>query len=330
MKKYLPGTVFVLACAVACALVLVSCGSQGTLTRIESPGAPVTVSALWMNPDNLATRDLYGGVGSERSAPRATSFEYVQGESLNSWGYDVKEADGRLWSVKLGPEVHAEVAVSRMLWAIGYHQPPVYVVDKWTLTGRHAGPQPAGRFRLETEGQKVVDVWSWYENPFVGTREFAGLIVANVLFNNWDLKTQNNKVYELTQPMRGQARVYVVRDVGASLGLTRRPTNPAWLWDKGSPQGTKGRIEDFESQDFILGVEGDHVVFDTKSGHTTLLESVTVEDVRWTCQLFNRLSREQMLDAFRAAHYERPIAERYVQKIRAKLAQGLALKTDTR
>jgi len=278
-----------------------------------------------MNPDDIATRDLYGGVGGTQNAPHAVSFEYVKGESLNSWGYDVVEADGRKWSVKLGEEVQGEVAASRLLWAVGFYQPAVYVVDHWSLTGKHAGPQPAGRFRLELPDQKNVDIWSWNENPFVGTREFGGLIAMNVLLNNWDYKAQNNKVYELKQPMRDQTRVYIVRDLGASLGMTRKPTNLSWVMGKGHPQGTKGNIDDFERQEFVKGVSGDHVVFDYEGPQTTLLQSVTVEDVHWLCGLLNKLSKEQMLDAFRAGHYDSAIAERYVTKIRAKVAQGLAL-----
>ena len=50
-----------------------------------------------------------------------------------------------------------------------------------------------------------------------------------------------------------------------------------------------------------------------------------MSDVRWACELFNRLPRAPMLDAFRAAGFERTVAERYVQMIRAKVDQGLKL-----
>ena len=32
----------------------------------------------------------------------------------------------REWSLKLGPEAQSEVVASRLLWAIGFHQPPTY------------------------------------------------------------------------------------------------------------------------------------------------------------------------------------------------------------
>ena len=57
------------------------------------------------------------------------------------------DADGRRWSVKLGPEAQTEVVTSRVLWAIGYHQPPTYYVPSWQLSGGPGGQQPAARFR---------------------------------------------------------------------------------------------------------------------------------------------------------------------------------------
>ena len=54
-------------------------------------------------------------------------------------GLTVKDEQGREWSVKqpypggLDPEAPVEVAVSRLLSAIGYHQPPIYFLPAFTL-----------------------------------------------------------------------------------------------------------------------------------------------------------------------------------------------------
>ena len=53
---------------------------------------------------------------------------------------------------------------------------------------------------------------------------------------------------------------------------------------------------------------------------------MTAADVQWVCQLMSRLSDQQLADAFRAARYDDAIAARYVKRIRAKIAQGLALR----
>ena len=37
------------------------------------------------------------------------------------------------WSAKIGPEAQTEVVVSRILWGLGYHQPPIYYLPSWTL-----------------------------------------------------------------------------------------------------------------------------------------------------------------------------------------------------
>jgi hypothetical protein len=325
--KFEPSTLrSLIAVMLATGVMATSCHGAKTIQKVDPPGAQVSVAALWINPADISKRDVFAGPGGKQGAPTDTTFRYKEGESMLSYGYDVTDSKGLEWSVKLGEEAQAEVAVSRLLWAIGYHQPALYYVPKWNLVGRHDGPQPGGRFRPEPKTQDVVDVWSWYENPFVGTREFSGLIVANILVNNWDLKPMNNKIYEFKEPVNGQKRVYVVRDLGATLGKTRHPLkNYWWLWDKGSPQGTKGRVADFESQPFIEGVDGDRPIFGSRGRHQKLFDTLTVADVRWTCELLNRLSKQQMLDAFRAAAFEPAVAERYVQMIRAKVDQGLKL-----
>ncbi len=85
--------------------------------------------------------------------------------------------------------------------------------------------QPPGRFRPDLPSHQEVGDWSWYENPFVGSQPYRGLVVANLILNNWDWKTSNNKIYRLREPAAGGVnRWFVVRDVGASLGKTSYPT----------------------------------------------------------------------------------------------------------
>ena len=85
--------------------------------------------------------------------------------SGRSPGYDVRDRNGTVWSVKLGPEAQSEVVASRILWAIGFHQPPTYYLPSWTLTGQDAGPKEGGRFRPEIDEWKVVGEWDWTEYP---------------------------------------------------------------------------------------------------------------------------------------------------------------------
>ena len=87
-------------------------------------------------------------------------------------------------------------------------------------------------------------IWSWQRNPFVGTREYNGLLSVLMLINSTDLKNDNNEVYEVEGEPREQARRwYVVKDLGASLGETGR-VDPR-----------RGYLDGFEREPFLTGVE---------------------------------------------------------------------------
>src|SRR5687767_3710133 len=140
----------------------------------------------------------------------------------------VKDSKGREWIVKqpfpgnLDSEAPVEVVVSRLLSAIGYHQPPVYHLPAFTLKddfGRRV--ETGGRFRLKTDKIKEVDVWDWASNPFVGTKEYQGLIVLLTMFNSTDLKNSNNSLYEHRDGDLVE-QWYVARDVGSAFGDTHR------------------------------------------------------------------------------------------------------------
>lgn len=184
------------AAAAAVLLLFASACMRPTIRApIESPAA-VDVAQLWQEPTGLEQRDLFHGPGGASLVPDASApFTFVKEDrSGYSSGYDVRDASGILWAVKLGPEAQSEVAASRLLWAIGFHQPPTYYLPAWTMTGGPSGPQPAGRFRPELPGWEVVGEWSWYQNEFVNTQPFKGLVVANLILNNWDWKTSNTRV----------------------------------------------------------------------------------------------------------------------------------------
>ena len=101
-------------------------------------------------------------------------------DSGYSPGYDVRDPKGTEWSVKLGIEAQPELVASRVLWAIGYHQPPTYLLTKWESPQSLADHRKSARFRRKSAGEKAVSDWSWYENPFVTTQPFRGLVVANL------------------------------------------------------------------------------------------------------------------------------------------------------
>lgn len=309
------------------ALTTEDCGGRTVRTTVSEP-SKADISQLWQEPTDIATRDLFRGPGAGTVAPPAdATFTFVKADRGGySPGYDVRDAAGTTWSVKLGKEAQPEVATSRILWAIGYHQLPTFYFSEWTLRD---GPTPTpgpGRFRPELPGHKVVGDWSWYENEFVDAQPFKGLVVANVLLNNWDWKTSNNKIYEVADEGQPVDRIYVVQDLGASLGKTSYPKFLSWLPMRGLGQGSRNNLEDFEEQGFIKRVDGERVDFFYRGIHASLIEQLTTRDVVWTAELMSRLSDAQWHDAFRAAGYSDDHASRYVAKIKSKIAEGLQLR----
>jgi hypothetical protein len=298
----------------------VGTSSQSLATQATTPDK---VTELWIAPDDIGSRDLFYGPGGAALAPQATmSFTWVATDKSGySPGFDVRGPDGREWSVKLGPEAQTEVVASRILWALGYHQPPTYYMKSWQLTGGPGGQQPEARFRTDFEGSKVVGDWSWSKNDFLDTQAYRGLIVANVLLNSWDWKTSNNKIYQLSDGTRR----FVVRDLGASLGKT---SSSKLLWTipvRGLGQGSRNDIDDFESQNFIKRIGESEVEFNFDTIYRSVVDRVRPADVKWTAELMSKLTDTQLDDAFRAAEYSPEVRARYVKKIKAKIAEGLAL-----
>jgi hypothetical protein len=301
-------------------LAIVSTGPKATAGQATGKAA---VSELWLPPQDIGSRDLFHGPGGPALAPSTeTPFTWIAtDEDGFSRGFDVRGPDGREWSVKLGPEAQTEVVVSRILWAIGYHQPPTYYLARWTLTGGPGGEQPGSRFRAEVDEWSVTGEWSWTENPFVHTQAFRGLIVANVLLNSWDWKTSNNKVYEHAD---GQRR-FVVRDVGASLGRTSS-SRLLWLLPmRGFGQGTRNDLEGFEAAGFIESAGEGEVDFHFETIYGDVIDIVRPADVKWTAELLSRVSDAQWDAAFRAGGYDADARGRYIRKIKAKIAEGLAV-----
>jgi hypothetical protein len=304
-------------------IAVAACARQ--VQRVQlTPAQPATMAELWQLP--AEARDLFNGPGGEELMPSDTAFAFVA-EDTSGWspGFDVRDDRGMGWSVKTGPEAQSEVVTSRILWAIGFHQPPIYYLDNWSLKGARTGPQEAGRFRPDLPGQEVVGDWPWHENPFVGTAEYGGLIVTNLLLANWDWKTSNNKIYEFDKPVNGVTRWFLVRDVGASLGKFTYPTVLRWFRLRGFGQGTRNDLEGFEQQGFIKHIDGDSVEFDYKGIYRDVISTVMPEHVRWACERLSKLSDQQWTDAFGSAGYTPEQTIRYTNKIKEKIAQGLQL-----
>ena len=115
--------------------------------------------------------------------------------------------------------------------------------------------------------------------------------------------------------------------IGASFGKTS-PSRLLWILPiatRGFGQGSRNNVSDFESQGFIRRVTESDVEFEFHSIYGSVVDLVRPSDVRWTAELLSRLSDAQWDDAFRAANYAPDIRARFIRKIKAKIAEGLAV-----
>ena len=307
----------------ATVLLALGCGKLRRQTpepALPEGAPPPHLAQLWSEPADIASRDLFHGPGGRDLLPApGSTFTFVAKDTTGySPGWDVRDASGMTWDVKQGPEAQSEAVASRLAWAIGFHQPPTYYVEDWKLVGVEAPPQPPGRFRPDLPGWHKEGSWSWARNPFVDTQPYRGLVVLMHMLGNWDLLDDNTALYRVDTPVGGARTLYVVQDLGASLGKSRSLPGKA----------TRNDIEDFETQGFIKGVdEHGHVEFDdTRWLHEKLYTRVSPADVRWTSELLARLTPEQWRDAFRAARYDPTVADRYVRKLQEKVRVGRSLR----
>ena len=287
--------------------------------------------ALWRDSGDVSALNLLNGPGGKSHQP-GTNFTFIKETTGGtSPKFEVKDENGANWKVKLGHEAKSETAATRLVWAAGYHvdedyyRPQIRVQGMKRLSRGQEYVSDGGivrEARLERQGGvKKLKNWSWYDNPFVGTREFNGLRVMMALINNWDLKDDNNAVYDSGS---AQGR-YVISDLGASLGRT------------GNSFGrSRGVMKDYAESKFIKKVTPEHVDFVMHSrpffltvfnfpyyGARTRMESVAehipIADARWLGKRLGQLSPEQIRDCFRAAGFSPAEVEGYARVVMQRI-----------
>jgi hypothetical protein len=279
---------------------------------------PVGTAVLWRAHSDVSALDLFAGPGGEEMRPQAP-FTFVKEEKGGySKKYRVRDAKGRVWVAKLGKEAQPETAVTRLVWAAGY---PVEVTYLFPCVQIVNAPKPRKkveqcegkgyanvRFEARPENVRRLDNWSWNENPFKGTKEFAGLVVMMGLLNNWDLKDENNKVVHVPgEGGQGELR-YIISDLGATFGKTGNFITHS-----------RNEPEKYVKTGFVDKVEGGYVRFDYSGKNGGLFDAVTVEQARWIGDILSRLSEEQVKDAFRAANYKPEQVEALAQEVMGRI-----------
>ena len=287
---------------------------------LSRPPSAAELAELWVEPK--PGRDLFYGVGGPQLAPNPLAiFTVIEAKKGGfSSGYTVLDSRGKEWSAKLYPEARTEVVASRIFWAVGYHQPPAYALEQWSAKGaKGPNPQPVARFREEKpefHGLTESGPWSYSDNPFVGTKPLAGLLVLQIMLGNSDLKAANNMLYTLARPIEGARQWYVARDLGHTFGRT------------GVIDAPRDDNDVFDETPFIKAVNNGVVTFEYRGLHGPLFKSITVADVQWICGRLSKLTDKQWADAFRAGGYAEPTAQRYIRRLKQKIAEGLAVSAE--
>ena len=295
----------------------------------DSGGSQDGRPVLWEDPTDIESRDLFNGPGGAEGAPDANGkFTFVKRvTSGTSEKIHVDDDKGRKWTVKFGPEARPETAATRIVWAAGYHVDQDYFVKRTHIEGRGGFNVWDVRFERRDDGYKEEALWIWESNPFNGTRELQGLKVLMALLNNWDLKTDNNKIVRPDKKSGGDrdTRVYYIADLGGTFGKTGSFFAKLPFFGS-APAGSKGDPNGYFSQPFIDGVKNGQVAFHYQGKDPKALEGITVENARWMGNLLGRLSDKQLTDAFRAGGFSDAEVTIYLRATRDRINQLKNLK----
>ena len=284
---------------------------------------------LWNEPTDIGSLDLFYGSGGGEGAPDLSGkFTYVGDDKKGTQKkIYVKDDKDRDWTVKFGSEARPETAAARFVWAMGYHVDEDYFVERAHIEGMPGGDAMNVRFERRHDGLKNVGLWTWEDNPFVGTRELDGLKVLMVVMNNWDLKVVNNKVVRPTKKSGEDTddRIYYVGDLGATFGKTGSLAHELHL-PGDPPAGTKDKPSQYARQDFIEGVRDGMVRFHYKGKDPGVLKGVRVENAKWMGDMLGRLSDKQLTDAFRAGGYSQSEISTLVRAMQERIRELQSLK----
>lgn len=266
---------------------------------------------IWREPSHADSRDLRYGPGGAEGVPEPP-FRFVEEHLSGSQPcVAVRDARDRLWRVKWGYEAKPEAFAVRVVHALGYFAEVTHYVphgileDCGELTRARDCVDAEGRFteaRFELEDRSVRMLfdehsWSWDDNPFVGTKQLAGLRIVTMLLSNWDTKDRrdvsrgsNTAIFEHRVSRWAREARYLITDWGGAMGKWGANIVSRGRWD---PAG-------FEAQTphFVTGVRDGWVNFGYQGQRTLeITRNITVDDVEWFYHYARRLTYEPLYEA---------------------------------
>jgi hypothetical protein len=275
---------------------------------ILSPPAIATAQARRILDDRgpIQKLDLYWGNTSPDRAP-VSPFTFLSEDLAGTNPKAIlRDANGVTWNAKWDEEVRAEIAATRLAWALGLRVEETYYVGDGQITFAHKRPSfhrlgpfidKAGRFRsaarFERRGPDLVNKGSWAldRSPLVGDGGQSILVLMDVVMANWDAKDSNNKILSVTDE-RGTTDWYMVGDYGACFGKMG-----------GTFSHSKYKLNDYQqNRPVITSVDGRSAHLGYSGSNASAHASVPLNGVRLFAQRASGLSLKQVEDAFRAAH----------------------------
>ena len=292
----------------------------------------VRSGGLRQDPGKIELLNLYYGPGRKERQP-AGKFTFVKEDQEGTAPkFEIVDGQGAHWKVKLGEETRSETAATRLMWAAGYFTDEDYYLPELRVAkmpkldrGRQyvskGGTVRGARLERKVDGQKKTGNWSWFKNPYVGTKELNGLKVMMALMNNWDLKEVNNAIYQ----EQGEEPRYVISDLGATFGRTGNPL-----------VRSKNNLRDYARTKFIQKVKPEGVDFHmssrpffltaidvpnyvTRTKMQDIAKDIPRTHAKWLGQLLGQLSTEQIRDGFRAAGYSPREAAGFAKVVQARI-----------
>src|SRR5947209_20425094 len=330
MKMTLQGKAGKLAAlVVALAIALASSSVVGAKKKSKKDKpVPKGTPVMWRN-QRIESLNLFDGPGGRGGRPDLRRLQLLKSEEGGySPKFRVRDAAGREWVAKLGPEAQSETASVRLVWAAGYVSEINYLAPCAHIPGARPSKKVERcegdgfsnvRFEARPKAWKRLGPWKWKDNPFVGMHQLQGLKVLMAMLNNWDLKDANNVIIYVPGRGRGELR-YAISDLGATFG--KEGGGPGFFW---RITRSRNNPEDYADSKFIDKVERGYVDFHFTGKNSGMFDKISVEDARWVGELLSRLSDRQLSDAFRAANYTPEEIRALSQVVRSRINALAAL-----